>query len=100
MKKIILTAFVAAAMLTSCGGGDASEKGNWNEEDKKKADEAVAEIDGDLDVFGDHKQDFIDCYLGKIEDKYENFASADADLAGCSAIAEECAEEIMEDMGY
>ncbi len=94
MKKIILSAVVAAAVLTSCGG--ASTKGNWSDADKEKANEAVAEIDSELDVFGDKKQDFIDCYLEKVEDNYDDFATADADLDGCSKLAEECAEEVMD----
>lgn len=117
--------FVAAAVLTSCGDEDskdgeestesnteettsheeevetttASTVGNWNEEDKAKADAAIAAIDADLAVFGEHKQDFIDCYLGKIENNYSSFASADSDLEGCSKIAEECAGEVMTEMG-
>lgn len=93
MRKVILSAVVAAALLTSCGGG--STKGNWSEADKAKADAAVAEIDSDLDVFGDKKQDFIDCYLEKVEDNYDNFAAADSDLDGCSKLAEDCAKEVM-----
>lgn len=93
MKKIILSAALAVAVLTSCGG--VSEKGNWNEEDKKKADDAIAEIDSELDAFGDAKQEFIDCYLDKVEANYASFAEADADLSGCEKLATECAEDVM-----
>lgn len=88
-----MTALVATTMLVSCG--EVSEKGNWNEEDKKKADDAIAEIDGELDAFGDKKQEFIDCYLEKVEANYDNFASADSDLSGCEKLAEECVNEVM-----
>lgn len=124
MKKFFITTFVAAAFLTSCGGGEESKEneesteakteehaghdsedsapaadvstvGHWNADDKAKADAAIAAIDADLAPFGDKKQDFIDCYLGKIENNYSSFASADSDLQGCSAIAEQCANEVM-----
>lgn len=85
-----------------CESGDYYEDysystyGSWSYEDKQKAYEAIEEIEDQLDVFGDKKQDFIDCYLGRIEDNYSSFASADADLDGCSALAEQCASEVMD----
>ncbi|CAG5081083.1 hypothetical protein [Parvicella tangerina] len=72
-----------------------SSKGNWSTADKEKADAAVAAIDAELAVFGDKKQDFIDCYLEKVENNYSSFAAADKDLDGCSALAESCATEVM-----
>jgi hypothetical protein len=125
MKKIFYSAFIFAALLTSCGGGEEATEneesttteahaddahadetpeapaeeistvGNWSAADKKKADEAVAAIDDQLAAFGDKKQDFIDCYLTKVENSYPSFAAADTDLEGCSALAESCATEVM-----
>lgn len=83
-------------ILTSCTTtAGVSKKGNWNAEDKAKADAAIAAVDSDLDAFGDKKQDFIDCYLQKIEANYKNFNSADSDLDGCSKLAEKCAKEVL-----
>ncbi len=125
MKKLFYSTFIFAALLTSCGGGEestdneetsseetttenhdsdaeattpgaeASTAGNWNAADKAKADAAVAAIDSELAAFGDKKQAFIDCYLMKVENNYNSFAEADADLDGCSALAESCATEVM-----
>lgn len=119
MRKFIFTTLVAAAFLTSCGSeeakendeateshaetsevtsapaGEMSTKGNWSATDKEKANAAVAAIDSQLAAFGDKKQDFIDCYLQKVEDNYNSFDEANVDLEGCSSLAESCANEVM-----
>lgn len=96
MKKSILTVFIFTMFLASCAtSAGVSKKGNWSAEDKKKAQAEIAEVDSDLDVFGDKKQDFIDCYLEKIENNYKDFKTADSDLDGCTKHAEQCAKEVM-----
>lgn len=124
MKKLFYSTFIFAALLTSCGEGEketekdgedeteshetpsetiietsstteVSSVGNWSTADKEKADAAIAAIDAELAAFGDKKQDFIDCYLEKVENTYSNFTDADSDLEGCSSLAESCATEVM-----
>jgi len=104
--KYIMVA-VAALVMTSCDGkkedekkGDdkkteASAKGKWSEADLKKAYDAIGEADADLDQLGEYKQEFIDCYVSKIQNNYESFEAADKDQAGCESFAMECASEIM-----
>lgn len=72
-----------------------SSKGNWNDSDVAKAQEAMASIDDQLAAFGDKKEDFKNCYLDKVMTNYDSFADADADIDGCSALAETCATDVM-----
>lgn len=92
MKKIIfLASFVA--ILASCAAG--SSKGKWNAEDKEKAQAAVKSVDSQLSALGDKKETFVNCYLEKVENNYDNFAEADKDIEGCKTLATECMTEIM-----
>lgn len=92
-KTFIAVAALGLFVLASCGG---SSKGNWNEEDKTKAQEAVDKVKADLEVvLGDDAEKYIDCYLEKVENEYDNFDSADTDKEGCEKLAKECMEEIM-----
>lgn len=92
MKKIIYSTLIFAAVLTSCGG---SKKGAWSESDKEKFNAEIEKASSSLDAFGDQKQEFIDCYLNKVEANFDNFAEANSDVEGCSKYAQECAGEIM-----
>ena len=69
----------------------ASKKGAWNDSDKKAALKAIKSIEAELDVFGKNKQQFIDCYLRKVEAKYSSFATANMDSKGCEKLATQCA---------
>lgn len=93
MKKVILSAIVATALLSSCGGG--SSKGNWSDSDKELFDAEMEKIEGSLDAFGDNKQDFLDCYYENLEENYANFTEANSDVEGCKKLAQDCAEEAM-----
>ena len=90
MKKLtlVLPLFV---LLFSC---NQSKKGAWNEEDKQRAQEEIAKIEGELTALGDKKDDFINCYLEKVEDNYDNFEAADNDEPGCTKLATECASQL------
>jgi hypothetical protein len=90
MKKIIL--FTAVALiLFSCG----SKKGSWTEEDKKKASDYIKKSEGSLEFLGTSKQEFIDCYLGKVEKKYDNFDESIADSKGTDSLTASCFVEIL-----
>ncbi|CAG5081079.1 hypothetical protein [Parvicella tangerina] len=94
MKQLVFSTILAGVLLTSCSGVS-SKKGDWSKSDKEKAHKAIAEIDKELsDHYGDQKQDFIDCYLEKVENNYEDFATANADVDGCTKLAEQCSTEI------
>lgn len=126
MKKHILNislvlglAVSGSFILSSCGGSSnaedaanrleelmedmnsepVSEKGNWTEEEMNRAISAVNEIRSQVEpVFGDKTQEFIDCYLEKVEASYENFATADSDVEGCTRLSEECANSVLAEM--
>lgn len=92
MKKIILTVAVAL-VLVSCG--QSSKKGAWSQEDKDKFNKEMEKVKGSLDVLGDKKQAYIDCYWKKVEANYENFEKANSDVSGCQKLAMDCATEAM-----
>lgn len=117
---LVLSLTISGSMLfSSCGGSSnaedaanrleemleemdnepVSEKGNWTEDEMNRAIEAVNSIRSQVEpVFGDKTQDFIDCYLEKVEASYDNFASADSDVQGCTKLSEECANSVMAEM--
>lgn len=105
MKKGITIA-LSLFLLASCNDAeeksteakvdkDASKKGHWSESDWDKANAAVKEVEDELEVLGENKQPYIDCYLEKMENNYKSFADADADMAGAKKLAEECAKEVL-----
>ena len=69
--------------------------GDWSKKDKKLAKKAVKAVEKDLEVLGDNKQPYIDCYLEKIENNYSSFRAADSDVEGCANLAKACATEIL-----
>lgn len=77
---------------------EASAKGKWSEDDLKKAMAAIKETEDELESLGEYKQEYIDCYLSKIESNYDSFDDANLDYDGCFEIASECAESILEKM--
>ncbi len=91
MKKVFL-AVAAIAFLASC---NSSKKGAWSQEDKDKANAEIKKVESSLDALGDKKQQYIDCYLGKIEDNYNNFDEANKDQKGCEKLAMDCANEVI-----
>lgn len=91
-KTFIAIAALSLLVLTACGG---SSKGNWNEEDKNKAQTEVDKVRGDIEgMLGDKTDAYLDCYLEKIEENYNNFDEANADEPGCTELAQGCMEEI------
>jgi hypothetical protein len=90
MKKIILLTAVVL-ILISCG----SKKGSWTEEDKKKASDYIKKSEGSLEFLGTSKEEFIDCYLEKVEKKYDNFDESTADSKGTDSLTASCFVEIL-----
>ncbi len=93
MKKTFVIAG-CVLLLTACG--QISVKGAWSKEDKDRANAEIKKVDADLDILGDKKQAYIDCYLEKLENNYDDFKSADSDEKGCEKLAVECATELMQ----
>ena len=74
MKKIIGLTF-SILFLAAWG----SKKGAWTEEEKQKAIQSLKKHKAEIAAFGKDKQAFIDCYVEKMEQRYENFdASTEA----------------------
>jgi hypothetical protein len=90
MKKIIFITTLSLSIF-SCG----SKKGSWTEEDKKKASDYIKKSEGSLEFLGTSKQEFIDCYLGKVEKKYDNFDESIADSKGTDSLTASCFVEIL-----
>jgi hypothetical protein len=90
MKKIIFITTLSLSIF-SCG----SKKGSWTEEDKKKASVYIKKSEGSLEFLGTSKQEFIDCYLGKVEKKYDNFDESIADSKGTDSLTASCFVEIL-----
>ena len=91
MKKIILLS-TSALLLVSCNG---SKKGAWTQEDKTKARNYIKQSEGPLDFLGNNKEQFVQCYLEKVENTYENFDDANADTKGCDNLTANCLGEIL-----
>ena len=91
MKTLILV-FSFAIFLSSCSG---SKKGAWSENDKKKARNFIRQSEGSLDFLGNNKEQFVECYLEKVENTYENFDDANADTKGCDNLTANCLGEIL-----
>lgn len=90
MKKIIFITTLSLAVF-SCG----SKKGSWTDEDKKKASDYVKKSEGSLEFLGTSKQEFIDCYLDKVEKKYDNFDESTSDSRGTDSLTASCFVEIL-----
>jgi hypothetical protein len=90
MKKMIFSVLIIL-LLASCG----SKKGSWTDEDKKKASDHIKKSEGSLEFLGTSKQEFIDCYLGKVEKKYDNFDASTADSKGTDSLTASCFVEML-----
>jgi hypothetical protein len=91
MKNIIFIS-TFTLLLVSCNG---SKKGAWSAEDKQKASNGIKESEGSLEFLGSNKQQFIDCYLEKVESTYENFDEANVDPKGCDDLTVSCLKEVL-----
>jgi len=81
----------SVAFLVACNG---SKKGAWSDEDKKRADDEVKKVESSLDVLGDKKEAYINCYLDKLENNYKSFDDANKDQKGCEKHALDCIQDI------
>ena len=91
MNKIVSMAMILmAVVLFSCG--PASKKGDWNDKDKEKYLKEVESVD--LSKFGDKKQEWIDCYLQKLEANFDSYKASSEDKATCEKLALECNDDV------
>ena len=89
MKKIIGLGF-SILFLVACG----SKKGSWTEEEKEKAIQSVEKHKAEIEAFGKDKQAFIDCYVEKMEQRYENFDASTE--AGRNLVVVDCIKPIVQ----
>lgn len=101
MKKRIFI-LLALVVLTACNNaaemseeGSVSKKGAWSDADKALAQAEIDKVESQLDYLGENKQQFIDCYLEKVEANYSSFASANSDEPGCSKLSTACATDLI-----
>ena len=91
MKNVFFVLLVGL-FFVSCNG---SKKGSWSEKDKKKALDYIKQTEGSLEFLGTSKQEFIDCYLEKVEKKYDNFDESTADSKGTDSLTASCFVEML-----
>jgi hypothetical protein len=91
MKNLFFVLLVGF-FFVSCNG---SKKGSWSEKDKKKALDYIKRTEGSLEFLGTSKQQFIDCYLEKVEKKYDNFDASTADSKGTDSLTASCFVEML-----
>jgi hypothetical protein len=89
MKKIIGFTF-SILLLVACG----SKKGAWTEEEKEKAIQSLEKHKAEIEAFGKDKQAFIDCYVEKMEQRYENFDASTE--AGRNLVVVDCIKPIVQ----
>jgi hypothetical protein len=89
MKKIIGFTF-SILFLVACG----SKKGSWTEEEKEKAIQSMDKHKAEIESFGKDKQAFIDCYVEKMEQRYENFDASTE--AGRNLVVVDCIKPIVQ----
>ena len=89
MKKIIGFTF-SILFLVACG----SKKGAWTEEEKEKAIHSLEKHKAEIEAFGKDKQAFIDCYVEKMEQRYENFDASTE--AGRNLVVIDCIKPIVQ----
>ncbi len=68
MKKIIGLSFLIL-FLVACG----SKKGAWTEEEKQKAANYLNKVLVEVGGYGKDKDPLINCFVEKMEQRYENF---------------------------
>ena len=89
MKKIIGLTF-SILFLVACG----SKKGAWTEEEKQKDIQSLKKHKAEIAAFGKDKQAFIDCYVEKMEQRYENFDASTE--AGRNLVAIDCIKPMVQ----
>ncbi|MDD4214855.1 MAG: hypothetical protein PHR81_08605, partial [Bacteroidales bacterium] len=72
--------------------GDMPEVKRWPEADRSRFYQEMES--SDMSAFGDKKDEWVECYLSKLEANYASFLEADQDVAGCEKIAKECNDEV------
>ncbi len=69
-----------------------SEIGKWSERDKKLYFDEMNKTD--FSTLGDVKDDYINCYLNKLENNFQSIRLANLDTLKCETLALECASEL------
>jgi hypothetical protein len=95
--SIILGIFIVSnVFFTSC---NLSVKGKWSESDKQLFRKQLSEAK-ELNVLGESKTKWIECYLSKCEANYSCYNDANTDHdGGCEKLALACKNEILSPQG-
>lgn len=92
MKKVFMM-IAAVAFLMACNG---SKKGAWSDEDYQKAKDELKNVDSTLAFFlGSKKEAYVNCFLEKLENNYENFDASQSDKKGCEKHAVDCMQDVV-----
>jgi hypothetical protein len=91
--KNVLMMISTVAFLVACDG---SEKGAWSDEDKQKVIDEVKNVESTLDfILGNKKEAYVNCYLEKLENNYEDFDAAYEDKEGSEKYAVDCMQDVL-----
>lgn len=72
-----------------------SVRGHWSDADKKRAQVEIEKVKSEIEEsLGEQTDDYIACYLLKVENYYENFDAANVDEPGCTKLARQCIDEL------
>ena len=72
-----------------------SKKGAWSDADKQSGREYITGTPEQSNKLGKYKQEFIDCFVEKVEANYSSFDDAKSNDSVCEILAYECANEII-----
>lgn len=67
--------------------------GKWSDRDKKMYFEEMNNTD--LNQLGELKNDYVNCYLKKLENNFSSIRKANMDSTRCEELAIECASELL-----
>lgn len=70
-----------------------SQIGKWSERDKKLYFDEMNKTD--FSSLGDVKDDYVNCYLNKLENNFQSIRLANLDTLKCETLALECASELL-----
>jgi len=94
VSLVIIQMIVVGCSGNGSGKSAQSSLGSWSEDDKAKFRTEIGQLD-ELEIFGDNKEAWIECYLSKCEANYDSFKDADMDAEGAEKLALECNQEVL-----
>ena len=93
MKKILAICFMLVSICILCSCGPSSVKGKWTDADKQALRTELQKQD--FSKLGEDKAKFFDCYISKIEQKYNSLEEVAKDVEGNTKISTDCANTFL-----